>query len=319
MSIIPITKPGVYSISMEAYHNAECCDAPSISGSGVVMLAPPEGIAARAPIKFWAKSTMNPNREPVDTKPLRIGKCTHALFLEGIDAVQQAFIIDNLPRTGEGSRNAVKAFEAKAAAEGKIIIREEAWNGIKAMVAALEHYPLMRAAFSDGKIEQTLCWKDEETGVWCRARPDFLPTDPTHMPEYKTSASATPEFFERQIDDYGYHIKAVHMMAGIRALGLGDPQTFTHWVQEKDEPFLVWPHTLPRETIEYAEVQRRTALRTFARCLERNQWPGYPAAPIETGLPGYTLKRLQAADLSGTQQENDNEPPRYSAVDYIRA
>jgi hypothetical protein len=95
--------------------------APSISGSGLVDIAPPNGV----PKKFWWESTLNPNREPADTVALRVGKCAHTLFLEGIDAVQAAFVIDNLPRTGEGSRTAMKAFQEKAEADGKIVIRAE--------------------------------------------------------------------------------------------------------------------------------------------------------------------------------------------------
>lgn len=326
MTKLPITAPGVYEVPIEAYHGTEICDAPSISGSGLVELAPPEPV----PAKFWWNSTMNPNREPVDTAALRVGKCAHMLYLEGMDAVQKHFVIDNLPRTGEGSKKAMEAFKEKAKADGKIIIRAEGnsneigWAEIKAMIDAAQKYPLIRAAFSDGRAEPTLCWQDEETGVWCRARPDWLPHDPTHFPEYKTVRSARQWNFSAAINEYGYHLKAAHLMAGIRALGLGDPKTFTHYCQEKDAPFLMAIHTLPRESIDYGEVQRRAALRTFADCLSSGKWPGYPDKAQETGLPIYALNRLQRADLSGnTQQENADERPsstaRRPAEDYLRA
>lgn len=317
-----ISEPGVYQVSIGDYHNVEICDAPSIGGSGLVMLAPPEPV----PAKFWWNSTMNPQREPADSAALRVGKCAHTLFLEGIDEVQKQFVIDDLPRTGEGSKKALEAFKAKAEAEGKIIIRKNStaaeigWADIKAMVDAAAQYPLIRAAFSDGRAEPTLCWKDEETGVWCRARPDWLPNDPTHFPEYKTARTATQWGFSAAISEYGYHVKAAHLMAGIRALGLGDPKTYTHYVQEKDAPYLMAIHTLPRETIEYGEVQRRAALRIFANCLASGKWPGYPTGAQETGLPVYALNRLQRADLTGNpQQETTHEPSRFTAKDYAVA
>lgn len=317
-----ISAPGVYDISIEAYHNTECCIAPSISGSGLVKLSPPEGV----PAKFWWESTMNPHREPADTVALRIGKCAHTLFLEGIDAVQAGFVIDNLPRTGEGSKKAMEAFKADAKAMGKVIIRAEGnetqlgWDDIQAMIKAIDRYPLVRAAFSDGKAERTIVWKDEETGVWCRCRPDWLPNDVTHIPQYKTALSAAQWAFSNAISGYGYHIKAAHEMAGIRAVGLGEPKTYTHYVQEKDKPYLMAIHTLPRETLEYAEVQRRTALRTFADCLSTGKWPGYPEHAQETGLPVHALRRLENADLSGTtQQEKTNEPSRFTRADTLLA
>lgn len=313
-----ISTPGVYDVTIDDYHNREICHQPSISGSGLVQMAPPEPV----PAKFWWDSTLNPQRERSDTVALRVGKCAHTLFLEGIDAVQASFVIDSLPRTGEGSRTAMNAFKAKAEEDGKIVVTEKQWLDIRAMVLALDRYPLFRAAFSRGKPERTIVWQDQETGVWLRCRPDWLPDDVTHIPEYKTALSARQQSFSNAIKDYGYHIKAAHMMAGIRAVGLGDPKTFTHYVQEKEAPYLAAIHTLPRESLEYGEVQWRAAVRNFARCLERNDWPGYPVEAQETGLPIYKLRDLQNADLSGTpQQENDNEQSsrRYTAADYLQA
>jgi hypothetical protein len=303
-----ITAPGVYDVPIDAYHNTEVCPAPSISGSGVVKLAPPDGEACVAPIKYWIGSTLNPAREPADTIPLREGKLVHTLFLEGRAAALAAFAIDDLPTRGEGSRTAREQFRVEMAAAGKVVVTQRQWGMALAMVAALEREPLMRAAFSDGAQERTLVWQDESTGMWCRCRPDWLPHDPTHMPEYKTAASAMRSFFERQIDDYGYHIKAAHMIAGIRALELGDPRTFTHWVQERDAPYLVQHHVLPRETLEWAEIQRRAALDLFARCVETNTWPGYPPVAQETGLPAYKLARLARLDLAPPSQETTHEP-----------
>lgn len=322
-----ITAPGVYDVSMDDYHNREICPAPSISGSGLVQLAPPYGV----PRKFWWNSTMNPKREPKDTAALRVGKCAHTLFLEGIDAVQAGYVIDNLPRTGEGSRTALTAFKAKAEAEGKVVIRAEGntteigWDDIRAMVAAIDEYPLVRAAFTEGTAEQTLIVKDEETGVWLRCRPDWLPKDVTHLAQYKTARSASQGGFSNAIGEYGYHIKAAHEMFCIEALGLGHPKTYTHFVQEKDPPYLMAIHTLPRETLEYAQAQHRAAIRTFARCLETGKWEGYPEHAQETGLPVRALLQLQNADLSGTppQQEMTDEPSkldrRWGPEDYLRA
>lgn len=316
-----ITEPGLYDLSLEAYHNTECCAAPSISASGLALMAPPKSV----PAKFWWKSTLNPERELIDTAALRVGKCAHMLFLEGVDEVQKYFVINNLPTTGEGSGNALKAFKAKAAAEGKIIIREkgntveQGWDDIRAMVKTIDKYPLVKAAFTDGKAEQTLIIRDEDTGVFLRCRPDWLPNDVTHIAQYKTARNAAQWEFSASIDEYGYHIKAAHEMACIRALGLGDPKTYTMFVQEKDPPYLIAIHTLTRESLEYGEVQRRAAINLFARCLETNEWPGYPAGAQETGLPVYALNRLQRADLTGTQQEKTNESSRHTRQDYLRA
>lgn len=309
-----ISAPGVYDIDIDRYHNTEICDAPSISGSGVVKLAPTNANPTPVPYKFWWDSTLNPDRERTDTVALRVGKAAHHLFLEGDAGFQAKFAI--MPAELDLRSNAGKAFAAQAEGEGKILLRAKQYADILKMVAYMRRKPMARAAFSGGRIEPTLVWRDEITGVWLRCRPDQLPDDPVDMYEYKTARSAAQPAFSNAIKDYGYHIKAFHLMEGVRALGLGNPKTFTHFVQESDAPFLMAIHTLPREDLEYAEVQWRAGVDTFARCLATGIWPEYPDVAQETGLPRYAKLQLDQTDLTGTppQQENDNEPSRFTAV-----
>jgi len=288
-----ISEPGAYYIHFDKYHNTEICPSPSISGSGLVDLAPPAGVAKR----FWWNSTLNPNREPVDTKALTLGKAAHTIFLEGLKVAEKYFAVDRLPNTGEGSRKAKNAFAAAAEDEGRALIREADWETATKLAEALFENPLVCAAFSDGKPEQTLICQDPETGVWMRARPDWLPDDVTHLPELKTARNASQPGFQNAIKDYGYHIKAAHLMECCKLVGLGTPKTFTHYVIESEPPYLVAIHTIPRESLEWGMTQRRAALHRFAECLEKDAWPGYPAHAQETGLPVYTLSALQKASF----------------------
>ena len=37
---------------------------------------------------------------------------------------------------------------------------------------ALAAHPIVQAGILYGEVEQSMLWKDEETGLWCRARPE---------------------------------------------------------------------------------------------------------------------------------------------------
>jgi hypothetical protein len=54
------------------------------------------------------------------------------------------------------------------------------------------------AALSNGESEVTLAWQDKETGVWLRARPDFLPQKRLIVPDLKTAADGAPKGFQRK-------------------------------------------------------------------------------------------------------------------------
>src|SRR3546814_10975324 len=77
-----------------------------------------------------------------------------------------------------------------------------------------------------GDTEVTLVWQDEETGVWLRCRPDFLPSSVLRgaavravsdlkfmAPEY-----CSPHGFSNAIRRFGYHLAAAFYYEGIEAI-----------------------------------------------------------------------------------------------------
>lgn len=310
-----ITKPGVYDLTLDQYHGAEPCAGPSISSSGLVNMAE---IMGGCPARYWWESPLNPNREPVDTEALRIGRAVHTLVLEG--ELEFASRFGLLPEGMDLKGNAGKAIKAEIEAAGKIMIRFADLQRIKAMAVAITSHPRAKFVFTEGAAEKTLAWQDEVTGVWLRARPDWLPRSPLHIPDLKSAADASRLAFEKAVWDYGYHMKAAHVCDGIRALGLGDPKAAYFVVQEKKAPFLAAVYALNGEALEWGSVQNRASINTFARCLERNHWPGYAERVQEINLPIFAQNQLKAADLSGApEQETTNEPSRYAAQELLRA
>jgi hypothetical protein len=63
-----ISAAGAYSadvVSIEAYHGSEICPAPSISATGLKL------IASKSPLHYWWQSALNPNRPAQDDKQQR--------------------------------------------------------------------------------------------------------------------------------------------------------------------------------------------------------------------------------------------------------
>ena len=284
-----ITAPGAYSadaIPIEAYHGGEICPGPSISATGL------KTIANKSPLHYWHGSSLNPNRPAQDEKPhFAIGKAVHDTLLLG-DRWPTSYHV-----TPEGfSRAASKAqAEAIAAADAAIaagltVLTAAQAETVRAMAASLRRNAFATAALSNGEPEVTLAWQDKETGVWCRARPDFLPHKRRIIPDVKTAADASPEGFSKAISSFGYHIAAAHYMAGIEAIYGERPAHWIHVVIESAAPFDTPIYELPAEDIEIGEDIRRRALRTFADCLAADRWPGYASDVLPVGLTGWAKK-----------------------------
>lgn len=301
-----ITAPGAYAdISNEDYHrNLHLLPEPSLSSSGAKKLL------GQSPRHFWHDSPMNPDREPEPDKPhFNIGKAAHDRIL----------LEDRWPEfyhvTPEGfSRAATKKFaaeieEAEAAIESGItVLRHEDARTVDKVVAAIKRNAFAMAALTNGECEETLAWKDTETGIWCRARPDFRPNSIIEKRKVRivadlkfvASTHASPDGFRRAIASFGYHQSAAFYWDGIKAVYGDEP---THWlniVVEKEPPHTVSLYELPAEDIDRGKWLNRRARRLFADCMSNDRWPGYADEPMPVGLPNWSRASIDNSfDTSG--------------------
>lgn len=273
---------GIHShIPMEVYHG-DCCEGPSISASGLIEVA-------GCPVKYWAYSPLNPNRFTEEsTKALNIGRVAHALAL-GDPPFDDAFVVlpeDPPKRPTKAQRNAKKsspeslaaiAFWDSMAATGKQLVSYEDHETVKLMAHALQMSPQVSRAFEHGKPEQSLIWKDKETGVWLKSRPDWFPNDPRQgfIADYKTAETIEPYALSNAVFRYGYHVQAAMQVDGAKELTGALPLGIAHVCQEKDPPYLAELRMFSSEQIEIGRKVYRTAVRKFADCLSKGKWPGY--------------------------------------------
>lgn len=298
-----ITSPGAYrDIPAEDYHgNANLLPAPSLSSSGAKL------ILNKSPRHFWWQSPMNPDRPAELDKPhFAIGRAAHDMILlnerwpEFYHVTPESF---SLTKT--------KAMEAEiaeyhaAVESGMTILRHDDAETVAAVAKAIRANTLAMMALSNGEAETTLAWQDNETCVWLRARPDFMPAsvrvggDIIVVTDLKfvASAHASPEGFKRAIASFGYHQSAAFYADGIKAVFGHEPTNWLHIVIEKDAPHCVALYELPAEDIERGRWLNREAIRKFATCLEADSWPGYADEPIQVGLPVWARKQID--DVEG--------------------
>lgn len=260
-------EPGVYDgIPADDYHR----DPDSISSTGLRQILPPGCPAAY-------RYGQSEHSEVLD-----FGRLAHRLVLGDGDkfviAPYDAF------RTNEA-----KEWKAEQEAAGMTVIAAIAHREAQDMAAAVQAHPWAGLLFTEGKPEQSLYWIDPETGVSCRARFDWLRDVQAErrllIPDYKTARSANPAQFAKSAASYGYAQQAAFYMDGAIALGLDRDPAFVFVVQEKVRPYLVTVIELHPDDIEHARELNRRALRIYADCLERDQWPGHAESVVTVELP----------------------------------
>lgn len=292
----PITKPGIYSgISLEDYHHkTDLFDGPSVSKSALKSIFPAHGGSPKA---FWGRWAHNPNHVEVKKSEfLDFGKAVHCLLL-GDEAFDDKFVVrpEKAPdgRAWNGNNLSCKEWIEDQGKNGKTIITAEQIERIRLIAADTAEYPLVKLGLLNGDVEQTIAYKDAETGLWVRTRPDVKPLDAIFS-DLKTASRFDENFLERQLFDHFYYGQAAMTRMACQELGIPFETFVLLFVLNDDVPDTTHVEIEPLD-IDRGERAIRWALRTIRRCLDSGEWPG--ARPFNGGEYHLRMKSWSAARM----------------------
>lgn len=274
-----VTQPGVYDIPDHVYHG-DPVPGGSLSSSGARRLLPPS-----CPAHFkWEQD------HPRFESYFDLGSAAHLLVL---GAGPELVVID----AEDWRTKAARAERDEAREKGKTPVLKAEHGQVLAMAAALRQHPVASALFSPdgGQSEQSLFWQDPETGVWCRARLDWLPDSGYRnrliLGDYKTtSKSADPASIARSVANFGYHQQDAFYCDGIRALGIDEDPAFLFVFQETTPPYLITVAELDSAALRAGRERNRRAIEIYRDCKEAGKWPGYPDEIQLISLPPWALR-----------------------------
>lgn len=262
---------GMYDgVPDSVYHR----DQMSLSSSGARKLLPPSCPA----IFKWEREHPRESTSTFD-----VGHAAHTLVLgEGAEIVSLEF--------DTWSTKAAKEARAAAWAENKTPLLEKDFKTVHAMAAALRSHPLADLLFRNGVAERSMYYRDTETGVMLRARPDWLPEHSRSrliITDYKTAASANPAKFSKSAAEYGYHQQHPWYCDAAVALGLDDDPAFLFVVQEKTAPYTVSVIELDADAVNLGRRLNRAAIDLYAKCEANDHWPGWGDDVHQVSLPAW--------------------------------
>jgi PDDEXK-like domain of unknown function (DUF3799) len=257
---------GIYNgLPIETYIKQPCIG-PSVTSSGLRAIW-------KSPAYFWCYSALNPNSlSPEESDWFVLGKASHTLLL-GEDDFSTKYIV-RPPRFDSWRTTESKKWRADQQALGRTVLLPSQVEVIRGMARSLSNMPLVKAGILAGEIEQSIFWKDEETGIWCGSRPDCIPNDSGDVCDLKTSTSIDYDDIARTIGTLGYHMQASLVGEGFKQVLKRPMTSFSLLFVEKSPPFSGRIVTLKDCDLERGTKQNRACLRIMADCLEKNWWPG---------------------------------------------
>lgn len=231
---------------------------------------------AASPYHYW-KRFLDPNRRTVEpTAAMRFGSLVHCAVLEPVELLQRYGVC------GPRNTKAGKEQAVVMAANGIEAVSEADMATALSMAAAVREHPAAAALLASGKAEQSFWWDDQQTGLRCKCRPDWMTT--SVLVDLKTTTDASPAGFARSVAAYRYHVQARHYLAGTFA------ERFVFIAVEKTYPYAVGVYELDAAAMEYGETLRRSNLATIADCRAINEWPGYGTGIQPLSLPAWALR-----------------------------
>lgn len=298
-----VTRPGVYlDIPESVYHSGNLTPGPSFSKSMAHTLV------TTCPAKLWHNSYLNPAFEREQKKHFDIGHAYHCAVLEpDLWGAKVTIVPFDDYRT-----NAAKAARDDAYNAGKTPLKAAEAEQVIAMRDTLMKDPMMQRAFKGGSAEVTIVAQDPETGIWLKARTDYLVEVDGRvlMIDLKsTGTSAAPDDFATQVFERGYFLqdpwyRMVYELATRRRV-----DDFIFVAQETEAPHLHAVDRLDPKDVEAGFQCVPWAVHTFAECCATGRWPGYATGAVTPiSMPAWAHYRL--ADMIGGGRLT---PPKPSA------
>lgn len=217
------------------------------------------------------------------TEAMALGRAVHTLVFE-----PELFNADYA--IWDGGRRAGKDWEAyKLAHADATILREEDAEMVTELAEAIRRHPLVQPYLDGGVFERPITWTDADTGLACKAKPDWLLAERRVLLDLKTCVSTEGRRFGAVAAKYGYHCQLAHYKAGVKAALSWEPEHVLIVAAEREAPYDVAVFELDPEALYFGAEEVTELLRKVKACRETDVWPGRYQDHQALQLPAWML------------------------------
>jgi len=223
------------------------------------------------------------------TAAMITGQAVHTALTDGIEAFKALYIMGGPvnDKTGRVYGRDSQRFQDWLSAQpaDKEYLTTEEWDTVCGIIQSLDEYPVIKSYIMDGSPddnELTLVWRDEESGLLCKARLDLFRAGRESIGDIKTSEDASQDGFQASLANYDYFRQGAFYVDGAKSCGLRDNQgrditSFIFLCVEKTPPYAWAMYRLDDNDLALGRALNRADLLRIAECRRTGIWPGYPS------------------------------------------
>jgi hypothetical protein len=172
-----------------------------------------------------------------------------------------------------GNRTVCKEWLEKQRQIGKSVLSTTDAENLKGMALKMATHPAVRGGLLMGQVEYSYLWRDKETGIWLKWRPDNTPAD-LHFVDLKTTTDVRRAALTRTLADRAYYMQGALGRWACRELIGKELESFTLFFIKKTQPHSISLKPVKEVMLDKGEKLNRAALRLFWKCWTEKHWPG---------------------------------------------
>ena len=190
---------------------------------------------------LFANAPFNANRiERATKKHFSLGSAVHHVICAEPDFARY-FAVRPLELDGKPfdmRRTVCKQWVREHEQAGRTVLNDEDVRNITGMAVAIGENPLVQEGLLNGGVERSLFWRDLETQLWLKSRPDVLPHASADFVDIKTTQSVLYRDIQRTVADFGYYQQAALALEVAAKLDM-EISSFSLLFVEKEAPWCV--------------------------------------------------------------------------------
>lgn len=211
-------------------------------------------------------------QEP-ETDAMRLGRIIHKAVLEGREFQNSYCIVPDFGDMRSKANREKKAAWLADRPAGQIMTTQEELDMILGIVESIMEHPQGPDLLKNGKPEVAGYYRDPETNIRLKIKPDFLSFDVGSLVDLKSTRSSEKRRFMSSIFEYRYDIQLFMYSEGTRLITGKKPDLISAIAVEKKIPYESAIYYFQEHNMVQAESDYRQALRRLRQCIDENKWP----------------------------------------------
>jgi exodeoxyribonuclease VIII len=265
---------GVFDYTNEQYHASE-----GLSRSSLWTFK-------QLPYKFWYEKLSGQYEPPGDKEAFVLGDVVHAMVLEPSTFNDRYMVMPNIDKRTKSGKELYAEVMIEAA--GKTLVKPETMQLAQDMANALMSNNTVCDLLRDAKMEKSIYWKHEPTGLICKARPDIW--QGRIVSDLKTTIDAGFRGFQMSAYKYGYFLQCAMIYEALKSIG----EPFHNYVNicvEKTKPHALGLYMVDDAALQFGIDQYHYLMESIYKCYETNVWPDYGIQKLT--IPTYATMEVQ--------------------------